>query len=176
MAEFDDAQAAQEIDAAQHDRDRVTFLEQNVQYLVNQIQQLQNRPPPPSPPRPNLNLPIPPQFSGLPTELPLFKLKLLHYLVGNQATSYDSETQLLFAGSLLVGSAGQWYHALVDPGTLLLPPTYDLPRFFLELEDFFGGAATLQARERSLDLLRQTSTVSDLAIAFQNITHTFNPR
>ena len=163
MADFDAAQDAQD---APNDRDRVTFLEQNVQFLINQIHQLQNKPQPPPPPRPNLNLPTPPQFSGLPTELPLFELKLLHYLVGNQSTYHDSETQLLFAGSLLLGSAGQWYHALVDPGTLLLPPTYDLPRFFHELEDFFGGAVTLQARERSLDLLRQTGTVADLAIAF----------
>ena len=138
MADFD-AHAAQAAQDAQDDRDAVAFLEQNVQYLINQIQNLQNQPQPPPPPRPNLNLPTPPQFSGLPTELPLFKLKLLHYLVGNQSTYHDSETKLLFAGSLLVGSAGQWYHALVDPVTLLLPPTYDLPRFFHELEGFFGG-------------------------------------
>ena len=175
MADFD-AQAAQAAQDAQDDRDRGTFLEQNVKYLLNQIQQLQNQPPPPSPPRPNLNLPTPPQFFGLPTKLPLLKLKLLHYLVGNQPTYHDSQTQLLFVGSLLVGSAGQWYHALVDPVTLLLPPTYDLPRFFHELEGFFGGAVTLQARERSLDTLRQTRTVSELAIAFHNITHTFSPR
>ena len=71
MADFDAAQAAQD---AQDDRDRVAFMEQNFQYLLNQIQQLQNQPPPPPPPRPNLNLPTPPQFSSLPTELPLFKL------------------------------------------------------------------------------------------------------
>ena len=54
--------------------------------------------------------------------------------------------------------------------------TYDLPRFFQELEDLFGEAVTLQSRERSLNALRQTGTVSELAIAFQNITHTFSPR
>ena len=57
MADFDAAQDAQD---APNDRDRVTFLEQNFQYLINQIQQLQNQPQPPSPPRPNLNLPTPP--------------------------------------------------------------------------------------------------------------------
>ena len=121
MIDFDAQQCAQE---AQDEKDRITYLEQYVQYLINRIQQLQSQPPPPLPTRPNLNLPTPPQFFGLPTELPLFKLKLLHYLVGNQFTYHDSETQLLYAGSLLIGSAGQWYHALVDPVTLLLPPTY----------------------------------------------------
>ena len=174
MAEFDNK-------VLQDDKNRISYLEQNVQYLVNQIQQLQSltsQPPPPQhqPPRPNLNLPQPPPFSGIPSELPLFKLKLLHFLVGNQSTYHDPETQLLSAGSLLTGSTGQWYQALVDPITLLLPPTYDLPRFFLELGDFFGGGITLQSREHSLDIVRQTGTVSELAIAFQNITHTFSPR
>ena len=59
MADFD---AAQDTQNAPNDRDIVTFLEQNVQYLINQIQQLQNQPQPPLPPRPNLNLPTPPQF------------------------------------------------------------------------------------------------------------------
>ena len=140
MADFDAQQDAQD---AQDEKNRINYLEQNVQYLINQIQQLQSQTQPPLPTRPNLNLPQPPQFSGLPTELPLFKVKLLHHLVGNQSTYHDSNTQLLYAGSLLIGSAGQWYHALVDPVTLLLPPTHDLPRFFQELEDFFGGAVTL---------------------------------
>ena len=38
-----------------------------------------------------------------------------------------------------------------------------------------GGANTLQSRERSLDVLRQTVSVSELAIAFQHITSTFIP-
>ena len=161
---------------AHMDRERVAYLEQQMQYLVNQVQNLQALPPPHAMPPPNLNLPQPPLFSGTQSELPLFKLKLLHFLVGNQTTYHNSETQLLYAGSLLSGSAGQWYHSLLDPVTLLLPTTYDLPRFFAELEDFFGGGVTLQSRERSLQILRQTGSVSDLAIAFQNITNTFIPR
>ena len=124
---------------AHMDRERVAYLEQQMQYLVNQVQNLQALPPPHAMPPPNLNLPQPPLFSGTQSELPLFKLKLLHFLVGNQTTYHNSETQLLYASSLLSGSAGQWYHSLLDPVTLLLPTTYDLPRFFTELEDFFGG-------------------------------------
>ena len=45
-----------------------------------------------------------------------------------------------------------------------------------ELEDFFGGGVTLQSRERSRIILRQTRPVSELAIAFQNITDSFRPR
>ena len=56
------------------------------------------------------------------------------------------------------------------------PPSYDLGRFFRELEDFFGGGVTLQSRERSLDNLRHTGTMSEVAIPSQNITHTFSPR
>ena len=65
---------------------------------------------------------------------------------------------------------------MVDPNITQLHPSYDIHRFLAELEEFFGGAVTLHSRERSLDLLRQTSSVSDLAIAFQNSTHTFHPR
>ena len=158
--------------------DRITFLEQNFQNVVNELNYLRNvvaRPSPP-PPRPNLNLPQPAPFSGVPSELQTFKLKLFQYLIGNQNTYSDSESQLLLTGSLLLGPAGQWYSSLVDFHTLKLPPHYTLDSFFAELEDFFGGAVTLQSRERSLEILRQTGTVSELAIAFQNITSTFIPR
>ena len=57
-----------------------------------------------------------------------------------------------------------------------LPPSYTLDSFVQELEDFFGGSNTRQSRERSLDVLRETGSVSELAIAFQNITSTFIPR
>ena len=103
-------------------------------------------------------------------------MKLIHFLVGNRNTYPDSESQLLYAGQLLEGPAYQWYQSIVDPHSFQLPPSNDLGRFFQELEDFFGGAVTLHSRERSLDFLRQTGSVSDLAIAFQNITHTFSPR
>ena len=96
--------------------------------------------------------------------------------MGNYNTYGDNESQLPFAGSLLDGSARQWYNSLVDPISAKLPPSYTLDSFMQELEDFFGGGVTLQSRERSLDVLRQTGSVSELAIAFKNITSTFSPR
>ena len=74
-----------------------------------------------------------------------------------------------------IGSTGQWYHSLIDPLTIKIPSSYTLDSFMQELEDFFGGGVTLQSRERSLDILRQTGSVSELDIAFQNITYTFSP-
>ena len=58
----------------------------------------------------------------------------------------------------------------------MVPPSYTFDIVLQELEDFFGGAITLQSRERSLTVLRQTGTVSELAIAFQTITNAFRPR
>ena len=81
-------------------------------------------------------------------------MKLVHFLVGNMHTYRDPESQLLYAGQLLEGPAYQWYQAIVDPNTTMLPPAYDLNRFLQELEDFFGGAVTLHSRKRSLDMLR----------------------
>ena len=103
-------------------------------------------------------------------------MKLIHFLVGNGHTYPDLESQILYVGKPLEGPAYQWYQAIVDPTTTLLPLAYDLNRFFQELEDFFGGAVTLRSRERSLDMLRQTDSVSDLAVAFQTITHSFSPQ
>ena len=120
---------------------------------------MQNNIPAPVPQQlfhPNLNLPPPPPFLGSPLQLPTFKMKLIHFLVGNRNTYPDFESQLLYAGQLLEGPAYQWYHAIVDPITTQLPPSYDLARFFQEMEDFFGGVVTLHSRERSLDMLCQT--------------------
>ena len=64
----------------------------------------------------------------------------------------------------------------MDPGTFVLPPHYTLASFLQALEVFFGGGVTLDPRERSLTILRQTGTVAELAIASQNITDTFTPR
>ena len=88
----------------------------------------------------------------------------------------DSRTQILFAGSLMDGQAGQWYESLVDQTSHHVPSTYTFDSFMQELEDFFGGGVTLQSRERSRIILRQTRPVSELAIAFQNITDSFRPR
>ena len=82
----------------------------------------------------------------------------------------------MYAGSLLTGPAYQWYESLVDPVTLQLPAAYDLDVFLQALTDFFGSGVTLASRERALDALRQSGTVSDLVIAFQNLTNNFNPR
>ena len=95
-------------------------------------------------------------FLALLFNLSTFKMKLMHFLVGNRNTYPDFESQLLYAGQLLEGPAYQWYHAIVDPKTTQFFVSYDLARFFQELEDFFGGAVTLHSRERSLDMLRQT--------------------
>ena len=94
----------------------------------------------------------------------------------NYETYIDSQTQILFLGSHLLGPARDWYESLIDPVTLMVPPSYTFDIFLQELEDFFGGAITLQSRERSLTILRQTGTVSELAIAFQTITNAFRPR
>ena len=182
MADFDAQQAQVHAQAHQnqfdHDQARMAYLEQNVANMANALHQLQNVPQPVPPPHfhPNLNLVPPPPFSGSPLHLPTFRMKLVHFLVGNRHTYPDAESQLLYAGQLLEGPAYQWYQAIVDPITTLLPPAYDLTRFFQELEDFFGGAVTLHSRERSLDMLRQTGSVSDLAVAFQTIPHSFSPR
>ena len=139
--------------------------------MSNALQNMQNNIPAPVPhqiPHPNVNLQPPPTYSGSPLHLSTFKMKLIHFLVGNRNTYPDSQSQLLYAGQLLEGPAYQWYQSMVDPITFQLHPSYDLHRFFQELEEFLGGAVTLHSRERSLDLLRQTGSVSDLAIAIQS--------
>ena len=42
------------------------------------------------------------------------------------------------------------------------------------MENFSEGAATVESRERDLRALKQTESVSNLAIQFQTITHTFH--
>ena len=146
MADFDAQQAHAHAQAHQnqldHDQARIAYLEQTVAHMGNALNHIQNVPQPAPQPQfhPNLNLSPPPPFSGSPLLLPTFKMKLFHFLVGNKHTYPDSESQLLYAGQLLEGLAYQWYQAIVDPITTLLLPTYDLARFFQELEDFFGGA------------------------------------
>ena len=131
---------------------------------------------PPPPPRPNLNLPTPPSFSGIPSELRPFKLRVTQFIGANIETYATTQDQLIYVGSLLVGKAREWHDALVEDDTFLLPPSYTFQSFLQEMDDFFGGGVTLQSMERSLINLRQTGTVSELAIAFQNITNTFRPK
>ena len=78
-------------------------------------------------------------------------------------------------GTLLKGTAGDWYEGLVDLVTCLAPPTLTFDAFLVQLSDYFGGGVTIQTLERSLINLRQTGSVSKFAVAFQNITNAFNP-
>ena len=150
----------------QQQSNEVTYLRNLAQHNVAQS----------IPTQKSLNLPPPPHFSGTPSEIYSFKLRLGQFMSTNNDIYIDSRTQILYAGSLLDGQAGEWYLSLVDPRTLHVPSFYTLDSFLQEMEDFFGGAITLQSRERSLILLRQTGSVSELAIAFQTITNNFNPR
>ena len=133
-------------------------------------------PPPPPPPRLDLLLPQPQTFSGDPSELRSFKLRLTQYVGANFERYNNTQDQILYAGSLLKGLAGKWYEALVDPVTYVISPSYSFESFLQALDDFFGGGVNVQTLERSLINLRQTGTVSELAIAFQNITNTFQPK
>lgn len=169
---------------AEYMRGRMAYLEQVSNTLHAKVQALSTLPPPPPqapiyyppPGFQNLNLPPPPHFSGDPSELHVFHLKLSQFLIGNRHTYTTDAAQVMYAGSLLIGSAAKWYAALVDFNTMLVPPHYTLDIFFAELAGFFGGGVTLDSRERSLDNLRQVGTVADFAINFQNITNTFHPR
>ena len=86
-------------------QDRLHALEQQVTYLTHQLQiasQPQPQPPPSPPPtHPNLNLPTPPYFSGVPSDLVVFRLKLNQFILGNHNTYTDAPSQLLYAGTLL---------------------------------------------------------------------------
>ena len=141
MAQFDDAFEAPLPNAIPGDR--MGFIENQLQYLYSELTHLRgtaNQAPTPQP-RPNLNLSHQSKFSGTPSDLPMFKLRLYQYLMGNFNTYYDHATQLLYAGSLLEGPAAQWYSTIRDPTTLLLPPSYTLDSFWEELEAFFGGGS-----------------------------------
>ena len=81
----------------------------------------------------------------------------------------------MFTLTKLEGAADKWLLNHVHPDTNLLPAKWDFMEVLAELQFFFGGAATLQSRERDLRTLRQIGSVSDLAIAFQTITQSFNP-
>lgn len=159
----------------------------DMHFLRTQIQQGQQGPPhvpPPPPPhyppppiiRPNLNLIAPPPFSGNPSELKFFKLRLCQFLGSAPDTYHDDYTKIIYTGSLLQGTAGTWYASLVDPATSFVPPSVTFDAFIAQLSDYFGGGVTAQTLERSLITLRQTGSVSEFAVAFQNITNAFNPR
>ena len=72
----------------------------------------------------SLNLPLPPRFSGSPSELNSSKLRLIQYLGSNMDAYIDSHHQILFAGSLMDGPASRWYESLIDQSTYHVPSTY----------------------------------------------------
>ena len=189
-----DAQQQKQSQDQQHQSNLIKQLMSEMQLLRNQVniqgQQMPPpivppppppyQPPPPYPPPPiappNLNLSPPPSFLGNPSELKSFKLRLCQFIGSAPATYPTDEYKIMLAGSYLKGSAGQWYECLVDPITNRVPTTITFDVFLGQLSDYFGGGVTSQTLERSLINLRQTGSVSDFAIAFQNITNAFNPR
>ena len=132
--------------------------------------------PPPPPPLTNfvnLHLPLPPPYTGISSEFPIFRLKITQAIRGNLIT--EQVQQIDYASGALQGDAAVWFQGLLGPNGLI-SPLYTLDIFLDELERYFGGAITLQTREKALADLRQTGSVTELAIAFQNITNTFSPR
>ena len=108
MAEFDAQQQQAHQNQFEHDQARIAYLERNLAAMSNTIQNIQNNIPAPVPHHilhPNLNLQPPSSYSGSPLLLSTFKMKLIHFLVGNKNTYPDSESQLLYAGQLLEGPA-----------------------------------------------------------------------
>ena len=127
MASFD-------ANVAQQERDRLARLESDTNsirslmqqmgdqsnYLTNQVQKEIPQPPPqaPPPPRRNLNLSDPPKFFGNPSELQSFKVQLCQFMGANYETYIDSQTQILFSGSHLLGPERDWYESFIDPVTV----------------------------------------------------------
>ena len=165
-----------------------TQVNQDLLYLREQMLQGQGPrfvpptlpPPLPTPPSPtpilDLKLQPPPPFSGTHSELRSFQLRLCEYLQGCPSRYHDDRSRMLFSSSVLQGSARKWYEGLLDPYTNQLPPDYTFDSFLVEMQQFFGGGINLMALERDLANLRQTGSVSEYAIKFQNITNSFHPR
>ena len=131
---------------------------------------------PHNPPPPDLPTPEPIPFLGDPTNFARFKLKLIHFFYDHQTSFPTPFTRVMFTLTKLKRAADKWLLNHVHPDTNLLPANWDFMEVLSELQLFFGGAATLQSRERDLRTLRQTGSVSNLAIDFQTITQSFNPR
>ena len=124
----------------------------------------------------DLQLPTPTPFSGDPSELRSFQLRLCEFFSGSPARFHDDYSRILYSGSSLTGTARKWYEGLMDPSTNRLPLTYTFDSFLFEMLNFFGGGVNILTLERDLDNMRQTGSVSDYAIKFQNITNCFHPR
>ena len=80
-------------------------------------------------------------------------------------------TPAVFLVALLANGTGPMW----TPSPKNFPPPMTSFYFSRSWRTFFGGVVTLQSRERALRPRRQTISVSELAIAFQNIVHTFSP-
>ena len=159
----------------------INLLQQNQFLMGRQNQNFQNnhlpqQNPPPLAPRPNLNLPQPKAFTGIALELVTFKYKVTNFLRGNYNQYSDHQSQVMYAAGLMDGPAQEWLNTIIIPNLNCLPEHYTLELFLDELTAFFGGGITMASREHSLDDLRQTGSVSELAIAFQNIINTYVPR
>ena len=108
-------------------------------------------PPPPQPLPPfDLKLPQPPFFSGTPSELRSFKLRLCQFLSANPQAYHNDINKILYSGQLLTGSARKWYEALLDPVSFDIPPAYAFSTFLQDMTDFFGGSVNVQTLERAL--------------------------
>ena len=108
----------------QYQNEEMHYMRTMLEATMAKLESITSPPPPPpsyhAPPiQPNLNLPTPPQFSGTPSELHVFHLKMCQYLIGNQYTYSTAASQIMYAGSLLIGPAGQWYASLVDMTTIV---------------------------------------------------------
>ena len=138
----------------------ITELTNEVQYLrTMQQQQLLSPPSPPPPPpptlpvlhlnRPNLNLPTPPAFSGNPSELPTFKLKISQFLICNHNTyKFCFSTSLrrwptLWFGLSMVSISDRSYY----PSTS--PPLHSGNLFSRDGRFLRGGHHSSDSRTRS---------------------------
>ena len=63
----------------------------------------------------------------------------------------------------------------MDPATSLVPPHVTFEHFIAHMSTYFGGGVNQQTLQRSLINLRQTGSVAEFAVAFQNITNAFHP-
>ena len=124
----------------------------------------------------DLALPLPPSFSGLhPLELTGWCITVTQFMKGKTLSYATEEDRCMGAGALLTGPAREWYQSRCDFATAVLPPTYTLTQLLRELVEFFGTGVSAAAHVRNLKALRQTTTVSQLAIDFQIISNTFIP-
>ena len=134
-------------------------------------------PHPPAPsPAPDLNLPLPPMFSGKSADLQNFRFGVTQHILGSPLRYHTTRSKLILAGNLLDGMAKSWFRSVCDPVTAEPPTNWTLADFFQELDDTFGGGEDQAALERRLHELQHTGSVAELSVRFRDITNTFQPR